>query len=136
MRQLIVHWCLACGLVFLYLLSLQAFSNGFAWGLEQNLAAIRQQYGLLGAVMFVISPVFIFDSIKLSNRFVGPMISFRSSLRKLASGDEAPPLTFRRGDFWRELTDDFNRIATELAELRAEQHPTEGAGPTEPADTS
>lgn len=127
MRQLIVHWSLACSLVFLYLLMLQAFSNGFALGINDNLVAIRDQYGLLGAVLLVISPVFIFDSIKLSNRFVGPMISFRSSLRKLASGDEAPSLTFRKGDFWRDLTDDFNKVSAELKDLRARKHGDNGA---------
>ena len=117
-RQLIVHWALACFLIFLYLLTLQAFANGFALSLNENLSVMGQKYGLLAAVMLVISPVFIYDSIKLSNRFVGPMISFRSVMKKLVDGEDVEPLTFRRGDFWRELTSDLNQISTELRELR------------------
>jgi hypothetical protein len=122
-RQLITHWVLACFLIFLYLLTLQAFSNGFALGFMENLSVMGQKYGLLAAVMLVISPVFIYDSIKLSNRFVGPMISFRSSLKDLATGKNVEELTFRRGDFWREMTNDLNKVSVELRDLRRRQAP-------------
>ena len=120
-RQLIMHWSLMCLLTFVYLLAWQAFSNGFSLGLRENLNAVTAQYGLLGAVLLVLSPVFIYDSFKLSNRFVGPMVSLRSSLKSLAAGEDGPPLTFRREDFWRELTDDYNKVRAELLELRGAQ---------------
>lgn len=117
-RQLVTHWALACALVFLYLFALEAFSNGLALSFSENLASMGEQFGILGLVVTVVSPVFIYDSIKLSNRFVGPMISFRRSLNRLASGDQVDELHFRQHDFWRELTTDFNRISAELKELR------------------
>jgi len=118
-RQLIIHWSLACFLIVLYMLTMQAFSNGFAFGFTENLAALWRQYGLLALVMLVISPVFIYDSIKLSNRFVGPMISFRAALHKLAQGEDPDSVTFRQNDFWKELSKDLNNISAELKELRA-----------------
>lgn len=120
-RQLIVHWALACFLIFLYLFTLQAFSNGFSLGFNENLAVLWNQYGLLALVLLVISPVFIYDSIKLSNRFVGPMISFRGALNKLANGEEADAIKFRQNDFWKELSKDLNKVSAELKELRAAQ---------------
>ena len=117
-RQLMTHWSLACFLIFLYLFTLQAFSNGFALGFQDNMVAMWQQYGLLGLVLLVISPVFIYDSIKLSNRFVGPMISFRASLKGLAAGQDPSEINFRQNDFWTELTKDFNKVSAELKELR------------------
>jgi len=77
------------------------------------------QYGMLLLVILVISPVFIYDSIKLSNRFVGPMIKFRRALGKLAKGEDTGSITFREQDFWKELTQDFNVIADELKNRRA-----------------
>ena len=68
--------------------------------------------------MLVISPVFIYDSVKLSNRFVGPMISFRAALNKLANGEDPGEIRFRQNDFWKELTNDFNKISGELNQLR------------------
>lgn len=120
-RQLVLHWAMACLLIFLYMFTMQAFSNGFALSLTENLSALWTQYGLLALVMLVISPVFIYDSMKLSNRFVGPMISFRAALKQLAKGDDPQTVTFRHNDFWKELSEDLNKISAELKVLRAGQ---------------
>ena len=127
-RQLIIHWSLACLLIFLYLFALQAFSNGFALNFQENLVSMWQQFGILGLVLLVVSPVFIYDSVKLSNRFVGPMVSFRRAIRGLANGEEIAELNFRRGDFWKDITVDFNKISQELQQLRAQQ--ADAAQPT------
>lgn len=120
-RQLITHWGLACFLVFLYLFTLQAFSNGFSMTFQENLMELWNKYGVLGLILAVISPVFIYDSIKLSNRFVGPMVSFRSALSKLAVGESPNPIRFRQNDFWKELSHDLNKVAAELQTLRDEK---------------
>lgn len=119
-RQLVMHWGLACFLIFLYLFTLQTFAHGFALSFQENLAMLWRQYGILFLVVLVISPVFIYDSIKLSNRFVGPMIKFRRALSKLAEGEDTGDITFRQNDFWKELTNDFNKIAGELKDRRDE----------------
>ena len=118
-RQLIIHWSLACFLIFLYLFTLETFANGFSLDFSENMAALWKQHGLLALVLLVISPVFVYDSIKLSNRFVGPMISFRAALKKLANGENLDSINFRENDFWKELTGDLNKISQELKELRA-----------------
>jgi len=131
-RQLIIHWSLACFLIFLYLFTLQAFSNGFSLSFQANLFALWQEYGLLALVLAVISPVFIYDAIKLSNRFVGPMISFRTALSKLAAGHDPDPINFRQDDFWKELTKDLNGVSAELKQLRE----TAGIGEGETSEAS
>ena len=137
-RQLIIHWSLACFLIFLYLFTLEAFSNGFSVSFQANLVALWQEYGLLALVLLVISPVFIYDAVKLSNRFVGPMISFRSALNKLATGQDPDLINFRQDDFWKELTKDFNSISAELKKLRGETSDSElnNAKASEASDSS
>lgn len=127
-RQLAMHWALACFLIFLYLFTLQTFAHGFTLSFQENLSMLWRQYGMLLLVILVISPVFIYDSIKLSNRFVGPMIKFRRALGKLAKGEDTGDITFRENDFWKELTEDFNVIADELKNRRD--------GSTSPAEES
>lgn len=117
-RQLVMHWALACFLIFLYLFTLQTFAHGFTLSFKENLGMLWRQYGMLLLVILVISPVFIYDSIKLSNRFVGPMIKFRRALAKLANGEDTGEITFRENDFWKDLTQDFNAIAGELKTKR------------------
>ena len=124
-RQLILHWLLACSLIVLYVFTMQAFSNGFELGFMENLAIVWKRYGVLGMFMLVLSPVFIYDAIRLSNRYAGPMVSFRSALHKLATGENPEPISFRQDDFWKDLSRDLNRIADELRELRGEQEQTE-----------
>ncbi len=89
--------------------------------------ALWSDYGVMGMILAVISPVFIYDSIKLSNRFVGPMVSFRAALRQLAAGESPMPVRFRQNDFWKELSHDLNKVAAEMQTLRE-------SNPAEPSD--
>jgi hypothetical protein len=66
------------------------------------------------AVLFALLPWFIHDALKLSNRFAGPMVRLRNSIRLLTEGSETPALRFRKGDFWGEVADDFNRLQRKL----------------------
>lgn len=121
LRQLLVHWSMACFLVFLYLLAMQTLKDGFEMSFRDNLATLWRDYSMIILILLVISPVFIYDSIKLSNRFVGPMISFRAAMKKLADGGDPGDISFRQNDFWREMTNDFNRISAEMRERRVEE---------------
>ncbi len=118
LRQLVFHWVLACFLIFLYLVTMETLRSGFEVGFYDNITAVRKEHGMLFLIMLVISPVFIYDSVKLSNRFVGPMISFRAALNKLSNGEDPGEIRFRQNDFWKELTNDFNKISGELNQLR------------------
>ena len=75
--------------------------------------AIARSYGAqlpLLCVMFMLVPVYIWDVVKLSNRFAGPMYRLRGILNELADGGRASQLRFRPGDFWQETATDFNRF--------------------------
>ncbi len=57
---------------------------------------------------------------RLSNRFAGPMLRLRRSLRALGRGEYVEPLEFRGADFWQEFADDFNSV---LRRVQAVQTP-------------
>lgn len=61
-------------------------------------------------VALAILPVFVYDAVKLSNRFTGPVFRLRQTLTSLANGQPAAPLEFRSNDFWQSLATDFNRV--------------------------
>jgi hypothetical protein len=108
---------LIASITFCYLLVMQLFTTGFEISIPDTIGLLWEKYGLLAVVLAVLSPVFIYDSIKLSNRFAGPMISFRTALRALAKGEEIGQLRFRRGDFWPEFANDLNAVAKRLQQL-------------------
>jgi hypothetical protein len=57
-----------------------------------------------------ILPLVVYDVLRLSHRFAGPMLRFRRAMRELGNGDHVEPLRFRDGDFWQELASDFNAV--------------------------
>jgi hypothetical protein len=80
-------------------------------------------------VSLVILPLLVYDILKLSNKFTGPLFRLRRELRRLAAGENVPPLRFRRNDYWPELADEFNAVAQRMEMLAADakkgQKPTE-----------
>lgn len=59
-------------------------------------------------------PVFIRDTLTLSNRMAGPICRMRDTIKLLADGKDAPPLTFRNNDMWNDLPQLFNRMTDRL----------------------
>ncbi|QEG41617.1 hypothetical protein [Roseimaritima ulvae] len=109
-RRVIMHW-----MVFLTgLLSLNAFLHTIGSISEQTLwqavvDGLRAQVPILG-VMLVLLPVFVYDTIKLSNRFAGPMYRLRTSITALGRGKTTRPIAFRDGDFWQDAAEEFNQL--------------------------
>ena len=67
-------------------------------------------YGPALIVSFLLLPLVIVDVIRFSNRFVGPLLRLRRSMRELARGESVEPLEFRDADFWRDVADEFNAL--------------------------
>lgn len=61
-------------------------------------------------VSALVLPFAMLDMLKFSNRFIGPMLNLRKKLRTLAIGGAADPVRFRPGDFYIEMSEDFNQI--------------------------
>ncbi len=55
-------------------------------------------------------PLAIVDILILSNRVVGPIRNFRNRFHKLVHEDAAEEISFRSGDYYKELQEDFNLL--------------------------
>jgi nitrogen fixation/metabolism regulation signal transduction histidine kinase len=77
---------------------------------------------LVSLVVFL--PKFIYDSFRLSQRFVGPVKKLRRSLRELAEGKPFSPLKFRKGDYWQEMAEELNRAVETLRKQRSAEEPS------------
>lgn len=118
-RRIICHWvllvlCLVCIGVMLRLL-VSAGRLPFA---EAMVAALKAQAPIIGGMVFLL-PVFLRDTLKLSNRFAGPMYRLRTALASVANGEETRPIKFRTGDFWQEVAGDFNTVLAQNQTLQA-----------------
>lgn len=80
----------------------------------------------------ILLPIVLIDVLRMSNRFVGPVVRLRTALKELAEGRPAQPLNFRDDDFWRDMATDFNRAAARSARDAMElSRPTEEMQPAE-----
>jgi hypothetical protein len=76
-------------------------------------------------VFFIaIAPIIVYDVLKMSNRFVGPVYRLRKAIKDLAAGGETPPIQLRKDDFWKDVIADFNALAEQVASLRKRETPS------------
>ena len=80
---------------------------------------------ILILVMLCFLPAFIYDSVKLSHRFAGPIYKLRGVLKQMADGKDIEPMSFRKGDYWFNLAEDVNRIAERLRQSEKESEDVE-----------
>ena len=67
-------------------------------------------YAPVLVVSLLLLPLGILDTIRFSNRFVGPLVRLRRSMRQLACGNHVTPLHSAAPKFWQDLADDFNAV--------------------------
>ena len=77
-------------------------------------------YGPAAIASFLLLPLVIVDIIRFSNRFVGPLLRLRRSMRALARGEYVEPIEFRDNDFWYDFADEFNAVRARILQLSAE----------------
>ncbi len=67
-------------------------------------------YGPAMVASCIMLPLLVVDIVRLSNRFVGPLVRLRRAMRALARGEHVQPVSFREGDFWLEFAQEFNAM--------------------------
>lgn len=116
-----VYWCFSVLTICLLTLCLQAINNPNRPFLEYfAFSEFFVQYGPLLLTSLVLVPLIMFDVVALSNRFVGPLLRMRRSMRALAAGQEVEPIHFREKDFWRDIAQEFNLVVARFEEMKQE----------------
>ena len=112
--QLLRHWTIFIAMLVGMLLAFEAFAEGPPKSLLDSLQNLWFRHATLFVVIATLFPVFAYDSIKLSHRFVGPVMRLRGALRSAANGEPIRPLKFRENDFWHDMADSFNDLVERL----------------------
>ena len=108
--RIAAHWFLFLALSVSVTTCLQVMGDIESGSLWSRLThALRTQIGPI-TVLMALLPWFIHDSLKLSNRFTGPMVRLRKSIIELTQQDSTAPVSFRAGDFWQDISADFNNL--------------------------
>ena len=117
--RIVAHW----GLLLLCLITLGSMVRILASVGDKSLSealidAARSQTPVLAVMLFLI-PVFVRDTLKLSNRLAGPLFRLRTAFTSMAQGDSVAHKKFRDGYFWKEAAVDFNTVLSQYEDLKA-----------------
>ncbi|MEZ6136865.1 MAG: hypothetical protein R3C53_18375 [Pirellulaceae bacterium] len=120
-KRIILHWFVFFLLASLSLFTVEYFMGSSNLSMAEHLGVVWSKYAFFFLLMLAIMPTFIYDTMKMSHRFAGPILRLKDSLKNLADGGQTQHLKFRENDFWRELSEDFNRVAERVHPAPAEQ---------------
>lgn len=136
-RQVVIYWfCTAATVEFLNLTRQiaigpqQADFWGYLFNANTGQALIRLAIGAL-----VVLPLVVYDMLRLSNRFAGPIFRMRRTLRKVAANGAVENVQLRDGDYWGDFAEELNAALAMLDSQR--QQPDDEADRTaeEPLST-
>jgi len=117
LRQVCWHWSL-----FLLLSFTLTVSLGFL-AADPNVTFTHRLLDVVSAnilpflVLLTLLPYFLVNTVRLSNRFAGPVRRLRRALEELAFRDQTHPLVFRDNDFWVSTANAYNAAAERHQQL-------------------
>lgn len=114
--RVVFYWCMAVAVMGTLAAVQVAFESRHApMPIVINRTLLAFGPALIAAVVML--PLVLFDALRFSNRFAGPMHRLRREVKRLADGASYAPIDFRKGDYWYDLAQEFNRLAEQLKRL-------------------
>ncbi len=110
LRRICSHWLIFFFAAAVAVILLQTLLGDPGKTLSQRLRLETGEFMFVAIVMISLFPAFMLDTIRFSNRFVGPIGRIRRYLRQLAIG-QTDHCAFRDDDFWSQLANEFNAVA-------------------------
>ena len=110
LRRIFVHWLVFFLVTTLSILVLKTLLGDPSVPMVERLKFEMGEFIFMSMVILSLFPAFMLDTIRFSNRFVGPIVRLRRSLRELIENRETDHVKFRDNDFWLEMGDEFNKV--------------------------
>lgn len=80
----------------------------------EHFQKLWQNAGPMLIAALLLLPLAVYDVLKLTNKFAGPIHRFRRELARMAKGEDVNTLEFRGKDFWEDLAESYNLILDRL----------------------
>ena len=114
-RRFLFHWCALAFCLFVMTAVVHVLSSPLE-SAETQMNSYMQKHGQVFLVLLMLTPAFLWDSIKLSHRFAGPILRLRRSMEQAGNGETVRHVKFRDGDFWDDLASNFNKVLDRIEE--------------------
>lgn len=129
LARVFIYWACCVGFGILGLALVQTFLDPNRL-FVQRVGAVCSEHWPILAMLVVLLPFVLYDTLKVTHRFAGPIYRLRADLRRVARGESVTSIRFRDGDHWQDLAEQVSGLLKRLheAENRAtEQSPVEAA---------
>ncbi len=120
LRHLLSYWLMGLSTLVAVIL-IYRIAPYWLSGNSELLLMIWHDLSPLIIVSLAVAPVVIISALRFSNRFVGPVLRFRRTIRLLAEGKTAPQIELRQKDYWKDIADDLNKVSAMLANTCSEE---------------
>lgn len=117
LKHMMLSWLAVFGVIASVLLAVESYKGDFALGFYECLAAMWRHNAALVVALSILAPMMAYDSVRISHRFAGPMVSFRRTLKNLGNGERVDPIRFRENDFWQDIAESFNLVVERIDRL-------------------
>jgi hypothetical protein len=117
--RIVLYWA---GLLLYFGLSMACFQwmQYPEWTFVDHIRALFEQVWPWLPTFVLLLPLVIFDIVRLSNRFVGPVYRLRMHLARLNVSAHTYPLNFRDDDYWQQLAEPINQLQRTILSLEKE----------------
>ena len=120
LRRIVYHWVIFFGVAGLSAILVQALLGDPRVNLSTRIQSAAEEYAFFVVVVFAIFPAFLLDTIRFSNRFVGPIVRLRRQLHELGTEGDSHSMNLRDDDFWSEICSEFNTVRDVVREQQLE----------------
>ena len=136
LKRIVMYWAFCLLFVTVPLLIGKSFTEPDQI-LAVKLVSVWSLHWPVFLTMLLLLPFVLYDALKLSNRFAGPLFRLRREMGRLANGDDVAPIKFRDHDFLQDLADRFNMVVDRLETAeRQKTGETDHAAELETADAT
>jgi hypothetical protein len=98
--------------------------------LFDNLDGLPVHISACALATICLLPVVLYDVLRHSSRFVGPIVRLQKTMGEIAQGKTVEPLRFRKQDYWQDLTSAFNGNLSRLQSTANDANASAQAGRT------
>lgn len=113
-RKVAVHWIafLVCNSVALVMWVILFEQPDAKW--SDTLQTCFQRFLPFFVISAALVPAFVLDTLKMTNRFAGPISRLRAEIANVTAGRPVTKLSFRTNDYWSEIADGFNAMVDKV----------------------
>ena len=119
-RRVFLHWLYFLGVTAFAFVAIKGLLGSPELPIWDRIAASASDYLLLGLILLSLLPAFTLDTIRFSNRFVGPVVRLRRGMRELGEKGTTDLVKFREKDFWSDVAAEFNQCVSRMESQQKE----------------